>query len=80
MSEEVFPSPKFQMYCVTVVVSVERLLNWKLLPLIHCVVSLMENLVLGDKLTVMFLDMESAQANPEVAMSVTEKIPVALYL
>ena len=65
------PSPNFQRCCVTVVVSVERLLNWKLFPLTHCVVSLMENLGLGDRLTMMFLVVESAQVNPDVAISVT---------
>ena len=56
---------------MTVVVSVERLFNWKLFPLRHCVVSLMENLALGERSTMTFLDRESAQAKAEVATSVT---------
>ena len=40
----------------------------------------MENLGLGDRLTMMFLVVESAQANPDVAMSVTVKLPAVLYL
>ena len=68
---DVFPSPNFHRCCVTVVVSVERLLNWKLFPLRHCVVSLMENLALGERSTMIFFDRESAQAKAEVATRVT---------
>ena len=49
----------------------ERLLNWKELPLRHCVESLMENLAFGERSTTIFLERESIHAKPEVAMSVT---------
>ena len=53
------------------VVSEERLSNWKEFPLTHCVESLMENLALGERLTVTGFVTESAHAKLEVAMSVT---------
>jgi len=56
-----------------------RLLNWKEFPLRHCVESLMENLAFGERLTVTVLVMESAHANPEVAMSITLYVPAARY-
>ena len=49
----------------------ERLLNWKLFPLRHCEESLMENLALGDRLTIMVSRVESVQAKPDVVISVT---------
>jgi len=76
LSVEVIPLPKFHWYCVPdVVVSDERLLNWKELPLRHWVESLMENLAFGERLTVIFFLKVSEQPRLEVAMSVTVNAP-----
>ena len=56
-------------------VLLERLLNWKEFPLRHCEESLMENLALGERLTVMSCFVVSEQPRFEVAMSDTKKVP-----
>ena len=64
---------------MTVVVSVERLLNWKSFPLRHCVVSLIENLALGESMTVIFLLIESIQPAEEFTIRLTVYVPDLVY-